>query len=338
MGLGYGVVNAPVMASCAAWFGSYSLTFGIVLLGAGLAFSRGIVPRAALLAAWAVLLCVPASIPAPSHPLKARLVQAGAEETETMLRLSRAAPGHDEQDSRPRANPADVIVWPEYSFVRDPMRDRKTWRRLEQAAQDNRAVLVFGGEDQSGFTDLRQYRNTAFALGPDGRLLGRHVKNHPVHFFNDGEPGTEARAIPSPAGRLGVAICFDMDYPDVARRLAADGAEVFIVPNMDPVEWGPVQRAQHRLMFQMRAVECGRWLARADVAGGTSVAAPDGRETARVGTSGPTVLEACIGREAGQTLFVRWGWRFPQACLLALVLLCLWALLRRQVISSGPAV
>ena len=72
---------------------------------------------------------------------------------------------------------------------------------------------------------------------------------------------------------------------DEARRLAQDRAELFVVPNMGPLEWGAVERQQHRLMFRMRAAECGRWLARADVAGGTSVVDPDGVETARVHVS-----------------------------------------------------
>ena len=52
-------------------------------------------------------------------------------------------------------------------------------------------------------------------------------------------------------------------------------------------------------MFRMRAAECGRWLARADVAGGTSVVAPTGHEVARVATSDPATLDAAVGRERG---------------------------------------
>jgi apolipoprotein N-acyltransferase len=120
-----------------------------------------------------------------------------------------------------------------------------------------------------------------------------------------------------------------MDYPDVARRLTEKGAELFIVPNMDPKVWGPVQQAQHRLMFQMRAAECGRWLARADVAGGTSVSSPTGQEVARVNTDKPVKLEAQVGREVYRTLYVRGGWRFGQACLAGLLVLCGFAIFKR---------
>ena len=156
------------------------------------------------------------------------------------------------------------------------------------------------------------------------------MKNHPVHFIRDGVAGTQARAIATPLGRLGVAICFDMDYPDVARQLAQDGACAFLVPNDDPPEWGPTQREQHRLLFQMRAAECGRWLARADIAGGTSAAAPTGQEIARVRTTEPAALDVVIGREYGKTVYVRGGWRFGPLCLLTSVLLCAWAGLLRK--------
>ena len=70
----------------------------------------------------------------------------------------------------------------------------------------------------------------------------------------------------------------------------------------------------------MRAVECGRWLARADVAGGTSVALPNGSEAVRIGTTAPGMLEAVVGRESGKTVFIRGGWRFGPLCLIVLVL------------------
>jgi apolipoprotein N-acyltransferase len=215
-----------------------------------------------------------------------------------------------------------VIVWPEYSTVLDPFRTTLPGRPIPQAkvARANDTMLLFGGEDQP---DLRRpgYYNTAYLLDRSGRLIGKHAKNHPVHFFEDGWASPFARPIRTPLGSLGVAICFDMDYPDVARRLAAAGAEVFLVPNMDVEGWGPVQRRQHRLMFEMRAAECGRWLARADVAGGTSVVDPFGRQVRQVGTSGPAVIDAVIGLESATTPYVRGGWRFGQVCLVATALL-----------------
>jgi apolipoprotein N-acyltransferase len=318
MGLGYAVVNFPVPAAGAAAVGAYGVTFIIVAMGAALAAPArdrraGRRRSAGILGVWILLCLLPSPAPVPARPLTVRLVQATSDDEDTLFALS-----------RPSGGPIDVLVWPEYSFTSDPREYAPLWAKLEQAPRENGCFFIFGAKDQWDPRDEAAFRNTAFVLDPEGRLVGQHVKNHTVHFVRDGVPGKEARAIDTTLGRLGVAICFDMDYPDVARRLAADGAELFLVPNMDPLEWGPMQRAQHRLMFQMRAVECGRWLARADVAGGTSIVAPNGREVARVATTEPVRLEGRVGRETGQTLFVRGGWRFGPACLLVLVGLCVW--------------
>jgi apolipoprotein N-acyltransferase len=323
IGLGYGVVNSGPLAGMASVVGSYGVSFLIVMTAAILTLLARKADRSrwmnalVVTALWLGLVYWPSSDRQPNRPLRVRLVQADAEDVEAFVSLSEPEPG----------NPVDVIVWPEYSFVSDPSRQPKLWGKLQSVARENRAHFIFGAEDQFDTSNPNGYRNTAFVLDPEGRCIGKHVKNHLVHFVRDGKKGTEAKAIPTTLGRLGVGICFDMDYPDVARRLVTDGAEVLLVPNMDPKEWGPVQQAQHRLMFQMRAAETGRWLARADVAGGTSVAAPNGREVARVRTSASAKLEAVVGRETGQTWFLRGGWRFGQACFAALMALWLFGLI-----------
>jgi apolipoprotein N-acyltransferase len=322
VGLGYGLVGARLPELMASWFGSYGLTLGIVTLAALLPAClrrghRGILAALGLLALWAITIAVPTTRQVPDRSLKVRLVQAGSDDEDSFFALSRAVPDQ----------PVDVVVWPEYSFSSDPRRDARLWQRLREVPRANHAHFVFGAKDVLDPQNEAAFRNTAFVLDPRGELIGRHVKNHTVHFVRDGVAGKIARAIPTALGKLGIAICFDMDYPDVARRLAEDGAEVFLVANMDPLEWGPVQRAQHSLMFRMRAVECGRWLARADVAGGTSVVAPNGRVMEHVTTSEPVKLDVRVGRATGKTPYVRGGWRFGQACLLALALCCVAALL-----------
>jgi apolipoprotein N-acyltransferase len=324
VGLGYGVVNSAAFATLASVVGCYGVSFVVVTLAALLAAASN--PRkvrvfagSAASCVWLALLYWPSSRPEPARPLSVRLVQADAEDTESFISLSEPVAGR----------PVDVIVWPEYSLLSDPTRQTRLWSKLQDVAKQNHAHFIFGAEDQFDTSHPDRYRNTAFLLDPEGRCIGRHVKNHVVHFVRDGVQGTRAEAIPTALGKLGIGICFDMDYPDVARRLVADGAEVLLVPNMDPREWGPVQQVQHRLMFQMRAAETGRWLARADVAGGTSVAAPNGREVARVRTSASTKLEASVGRETRQTWFVRGGWRFGQVCFVALMAMWVFGLVVR---------
>lgn len=261
------------------------------------------------------------------RPLRVRLVQANSEDDENHFGLSVA----------PAAAPPDIIVWPEYSFVSDPRRSTHLWKRLADLARERRCYLLFGAEDQFDAGSPNGFRNTAYLLNRDGALVGTHVKNHTVHFFRDGVPGTQARALQTDLGRIGVAICFDMDYPDVARRLTEDGAELFLVPNMDPEEWGPIQRAQHRAMFRMRAIECGRELARADVAAGTSAVNRFGGEIGRVPSSAPAVLDVTLRRSRELTPFARGGWRFGPLCFVGTLAALAGRLFAHRRRRSGPA-
>jgi apolipoprotein N-acyltransferase len=308
LGFGYGVVNSPVAAKIASIIGCYGVTFLVALFGSALYLAgsrRKQGAFAGIAVAWLAVMYIPLATPRPENPLKVRMVQATCDDEDDLFKLSRVSP-----EFRP-----DIVLWPEYALHIDPMHDAGTWDKLRGFTRNARAYLVFGATERVKESSDEPFYNTAFVMDPSGTIVGRHHKNHPVHLIKDGLPGKSARAIPTSVGKLGVAICFDMDYPEVARKLAQDGAEVFLVPNMDPAEWGPVQPAQHRLMFQMRAAECGKWLARADVAGGTSVSAPNGQDVARIASGEPGRLDATVGKNRNRTLFVQGGWVFGPACL-----------------------
>ncbi|WP_369069437.1 carbon-nitrogen hydrolase family protein [Kineococcus terrestris] len=76
--------------------------------------------------------------------------------------------------------------------------------------------------------------STALCVG-DGRVLGRHRKVH----LTAGEEGSYAAggsftAFDTPAGRLGMLIDFDKTFPESARTLALDGAQVLCCPSAWP--------------------------------------------------------------------------------------------------------
>lgn len=338
VGLGYGVANSWAWSILASWLGSYGVSFAIVLIAALLVRptkNHGLPIGIAIL--WFVALYIPSPSVEPTNPLSVRLVQAFSDDTESLFAQStnpkkEDAPPVSKTKLRGSAvmglelhipSPT-IIVWPEYSILSDPTHDAKLWEKLRQVAITNSAYFLLGAKAIPDPRDDDKFRNTAYLLDPKGELVATHIKNHTVHFIKDGTPGTEAKAANTALGKLGIGICFDMDYPDVARRLAADGAEVFLIPNMDPAEWGNVQRAQHQLMFQMRAIENGRWLARADVAGGTSICAPNGKVIAKVDTADATVLNGIVGRIQQKTLYTQFGWRFGQLCLVLTGFGCLW--------------
>lgn len=74
---------------------------------------------------------------------------------------------------------------------------------------------------------------TAVLFGPDGEVLGEHQK---VQLFGSEEkesfrPGSEAPAVIRLGGlSLGMVICYDIEFPEMARAAAAAGVEVLLVP------------------------------------------------------------------------------------------------------------
>ncbi|MFK7911258.1 MAG: apolipoprotein N-acyltransferase, partial [Akkermansiaceae bacterium] len=143
----------------------------------------------------------------------------------------------------------DFIVWPEHALGFDVRKNKHAWKELKDFSKEMDALIVVGTRTE---LDNNKWYNTALTVSPDGSI-GEHYKNHPVHFFDDGEPAAEANAVDTPLGKIGTSICFDNDYQDVARRMIADGAEILLVPSMDAISWGEKQHYQHAEMARHRA-------------------------------------------------------------------------------------
>ena len=347
MGLGYAFVKAPGFASLTSLVGSYGLTFVVVLFSAFLQqmlvtdIPKGSLRPAFVLAAYLAVLFIPRHVAPPTRVLNVRVVQAASEDLENLLLLS-------PQDNNLKP---DVIVWPEYSFLTDVRGDAKSWAKVQALPRSLGAYLLFGGKDEGAkpappvggkktsrkpFTNSGsdEFKNTAFLLDPNGAIVATHVKNHTVPFIKDGTAGTSVTVADTPKGKLGIAICYDMDFADVSRKMAQGGAEIFLVPSNNPAEWGVIQKAQHAQMFGMRAIECGRWIAVADVAGSTALYAPNGQNILVAQTDKAFASTQTAGLETGRTIYVAFGWLFPYVCLAGTAALFAFTLRRKGQDSS----
>ncbi|MBI2873496.1 MAG: carbon-nitrogen family hydrolase [Firmicutes bacterium] len=106
------------------------------------------------------------------------------------------------------------------------------------------------GEDGSG----DYIYNTAHLYGPAGSLLAAYRKIHV--FRHAGEDryirsGDRPVLAELPTGTAGLAVCYDLRFPELFRGYAAAGASVILLP----AAW-PAERSSHwRLLLQARAVE-----------------------------------------------------------------------------------
>jgi predicted amidohydrolase len=99
---------------------------------------------------------------------------------------------------------------------------------LGELAKRLRVWIVAGLYERSG---SRIY-NTAVLIGRAGALAGRYRKvSLPDEEIEDGlTPGSDTPVFDTDFGRVGLMICWDSSYPEVARALAARGAEVILMP------------------------------------------------------------------------------------------------------------
>jgi apolipoprotein N-acyltransferase len=129
----------------------------------------------------------------------------------------------------------------------------------------------------------------------------------------------------------GVAICKDMDFPDMVRGYGERGVDLLLVPAWDFVRDGRL----HSRMAVVRGVENGFAIARSAAAGRLTASDRYGRVIAEAITSPamPVTVVTDLGTRAGGTWYLRLGDAFAWMCMAALALLLSWRAIRSR--TSG---
>ena len=314
LGLGYSQTFAPVFFQSLSVWGVYGLSAVIAFANAAWA----LLPRRAWAPAAAAALLLAGSaaygarrlktFPAgEGRPVKVALVQAERSDINKLARLSLSK----------EAAAADLLVWPECS-VMFPAEDSPSYvSYLARQLKPSKAEAVVGVcADAAPARGVRR-ANFTLHFGRDKRLLAVYNKMHPVQFVEAGLAGNRAPApVATPLGRLAPQICYDLAFEDGTRAMARQGAELLVIPTLDPLEWTLLQHRQHSDMSQARAVEGGLWAVRAASSGESQVIDPLGRQRAALpgGTEGTLVAEARLA--AGGTFYTRAGWLLAPLSLL----------------------
>jgi len=92
--------------------------------------------------------------------------------------------------------------------------------------------------------------NTTSVINNKGEVVERYRKVFPFYPYEAGiEQGNEFVVFDVPQGRIGVAICYDLWFPEIARTLACKGAEVIVYPTMT----GTIDRPIELILAQATA-------------------------------------------------------------------------------------
>ena len=104
--------------------------------------------------------------------------------------------------------------------------------------------------------------NTAYVFSPEGRCIAKHRKAHMFDVdikggqrFIESEtltPGKSIEVFDTPFCKMGVAICFDFRFPELARLMMQEGAQVILVPAAFNMTTGP---AHWEILLRARAME-----------------------------------------------------------------------------------
>lgn len=163
----------------------------------------------------------------------------------------------------------DFIVLPEYSML-DPTGVDSSYLYRESEDLEGEWVKFFrdvaSTRNSCVVTTLFERSrnppkvyNTVVVLGRDGDLLGVYRKTHLFDILGYREssfiePGNEIfKPIKACGLKIGLAVCFELRYPEIFRIQALRGTEVFIIP----AAWykGPLKEETLRVLAQARSHE-----------------------------------------------------------------------------------
>ena len=206
---------------------------------------------------------------------------------------------------------ADILVTPEMfiggynvgadTVVAHAAQAAGVLNSLQEIARSHRITLVVGLPAPA---DPRP-RNTSVIIDQDGNVLGAYSKTHlfgsvDQEQFMAGD--TLSDVVTLNGWRVGMAICYDVEFPELVRALALKGAELILVPtaNMTPFDSVATRlvpaRAEENAVF---VAYCNYIGAEGSFTynGLSCICGPDGADLARANEASVDVVCATITRQ-----------------------------------------
>jgi apolipoprotein N-acyltransferase len=337
--LGNAVVSLTPVAQLASVAGVYGLSLLLVLVNVGfttamvtagrrrsaaLASTAGLVLAVSL---WGASRVTAGALLVEGEPVRVAVVQGNIPQ-EDKWNPSRAGDILHRYVSLTRAiarSGVDLIIWPEsatpFYFDEDPARAAI----VREVVRETGTPLLFGTDEiERGSPD--RYFNSAFMLDRAGTTAAVYRKIHLVPFgeyvplqqalffvaplveaVSNFSPGTRITMLPAAGHMLTTAICYEVVYPHLIREGVLQGSELLTTVTNDA--WYGTSSApfQHFDLAAMRAIEQGRYLARAANTGISGFVDPYGRVLARTALFETTSLVAELRFLQSRTVYARIG-------------------------------
>jgi apolipoprotein N-acyltransferase len=307
--LGNSQVTVLPVAQLASVLGVYGLSALVAFINASVAFAllaRGrarvvtIGVAAALLvgiASWGTFRIADGSLTRQGTPLRVGLVQPDIEQSAKWdpQQARRIFTTHIAMSRDLVRRGAEYVLWPESSTPFMFEEDAQGEAAMRALARELHVPILFGSDQLVRGTNPRMF-NAAFLLGPNGATTAVYRKIHLVPFgefipfkrwlyfvsplvdsLAEFAPGTQMVMLPIGSHLTSTAICYEVVYPGLIREAVNNGSELLTTITNDGWYGHSSAPYQHFAMASMRAIEQGRYLARAANTGISGVVDPYGR-------------------------------------------------------------
>jgi apolipoprotein N-acyltransferase len=249
-----------------------------------------------------------------------------------------------------------LLVWPETALPFFPV-DHPLLQAVRDLAVAGKISVLTGapwldrvaasGDGSGAGDEVTRYYNSALLFDAGGRITDSYSKSHLVPFgeyvplkkilpflapvveaVGDFSPGVIDRPLACQNARIGVLICFESIFPEIARKWVGVGANLLV--NLTNDAWYGRSSAPHHslAMTVLRSVETRRSLVRAANTGFSGFVDPLGRVQRVSPLFEPWAEMAEVVLMEEETWFVRGGYLFAPLCLGMAGFFLLWIALR----------
>jgi apolipoprotein N-acyltransferase len=229
------------------------------------------------------------------------------------------------------AKGAQLVIWPESSTPFPFLDDRAGGERIRAVVRETGIELLLGSDQVDHQT--KSYYNAAFLVRKDGTVAGVYQKMHLVPFgefvplqqllFFVGplveqagsfSPGRDMVMLPTIHGPISTAICYEIVFPRLVGQSVTRGSQLLTTITNDAWYGHSSAPYQHFLQASMRAIEQGRYLARAANTGITGFVDPYGRVLQQSEIFERAILVGDVRMLDVQTIYGRIGDLFAYIC------------------------
>jgi apolipoprotein N-acyltransferase len=235
---------------------------------------------------------------------------------------------------------ATFVLWPESSTPFYFEQDLVRGGAIRRLARESGATLLIGSDQVEPLRPAPRdepaalYYNAAFLVKPDGEVGAVYRKMHLVPFgeyvplknilffagtiveaVSDFSPGSMPVLLPVGSHVASTAICYEVIYGSLMREFVIDGSELLTTITNDAWYGRSSAAFQHWDQAAMRAIENGRYLARAANTGISGFVDPYGRVMAKTGLFEEAILVEDVRFIQTRTIYSRIGDLVAWVCL-----------------------